>query len=1021
MVREPLDWRLGMSETKGFGWLHLTDLHVGIGADHFLWENHEQDVLDDLVQLHKECGPWDLLFFTGDLTQRGSQREFDAFTTRLEKVLKAVAALQDGKRPKLLPVPGNHDLQRPGKYSGPVGLAKQLPKDSGLREEFFSNPKADLRKAVLKAFKPWSKWWEGWLAKLPGATTGLLPGDYCWTAEIAGIKVGVVGLNTAALHLYDAPKETLTLDPRQLRTACGTTSKPWCKGLDVAFLLTHHPPNWLDHRGRDALASDINPPGAFAMHLFGHAHEGGFETTTVGAGPEKGSLLGRSLFGLEWLSEQQEHERAMGYLAGRTWLVRNKRLFQLWPRAGKKLPGGGWQVVADSDHYRLVREATQVFQIGTSPLSASAVEGEDDSVDDGEAPDRTASPVLGWTLINTDYLSQHAAPLTELRLERYFNGARPLWDTAQDERVPRRGAVKSAVNEVRFSHEYGGRTVVLLGGAGGEGKSTVLLQAAADLVRKYGFTAVWRKSGHVGLSAEEIASLPPGKWLVVTDDADQVSVALQRSHQLLVEAGRHDVHLLLGARDTDWRHVRGNDYTWGEDLELVELGRLDEDDARLVVRAWKATGHMGALNPEKSEWEHAASLVAASQVRAAKSTVGTFFGGVLALRFSPDGLVDHVRDLMGRLGKMPVGTCGQSLRDALVYAAILDAVEIDGIQEAVLATLLGVPPDRLRTEVVRQLGSEAATTSGGSQVRTRHIDIARAVVGVVLSSDTDDDLGEIYNKVISTAIRERRNVPGVWRGWLRDVAHIGPRLVLGLKGLGMDKPALLAVGVRAAQGAIVAGPTRIDYRVTLARTWRAGGENGKASEVLRAMAPNVDESEDRGESIRGFWYEWSVCEGVQGRYAEDVLLAAYSISDFLNPVPVSRDNAKLALAGLGSAFAKLASSLDADVFIAGLRAAVILGEPTYLIPLHRDAGAERRFSKLRKTADELDAPRGGPAQAYAWLADAVAAAEHATTDEELLALLQDGEFRFEALKSQLRSLTGKPKRRRRGAATRNSR
>ena len=63
----------------GFGWLHLTDLHVaGAGGFRTLWPNVEEQLLDDLAKLHARSGPWDLVLFSGDLTQRGSAAEFAA-------------------------------------------------------------------------------------------------------------------------------------------------------------------------------------------------------------------------------------------------------------------------------------------------------------------------------------------------------------------------------------------------------------------------------------------------------------------------------------------------------------------------------------------------------------------------------------------------------------------------------------------------------------------------------------------------------------------------------------------------------------------------------------------------------------------------------------------------------------------------------------------------------------------------------------------------------------------------------
>lgn len=59
-----------------FSWLHFTDLHQLEKSD---WRQPGvQDMLfKDLEILYDKSGPWDLVLFTGDLTFKGSQEEFD--------------------------------------------------------------------------------------------------------------------------------------------------------------------------------------------------------------------------------------------------------------------------------------------------------------------------------------------------------------------------------------------------------------------------------------------------------------------------------------------------------------------------------------------------------------------------------------------------------------------------------------------------------------------------------------------------------------------------------------------------------------------------------------------------------------------------------------------------------------------------------------------------------------------------------------------------------------------------------
>ena len=72
---------------SAFSWLHLTDLHFGLSGQHVLWPNLRQPFFADLAKLHRQTGPWDAVFFTGDLVQQGLPAEFqamqEAFLNRL--------------------------------------------------------------------------------------------------------------------------------------------------------------------------------------------------------------------------------------------------------------------------------------------------------------------------------------------------------------------------------------------------------------------------------------------------------------------------------------------------------------------------------------------------------------------------------------------------------------------------------------------------------------------------------------------------------------------------------------------------------------------------------------------------------------------------------------------------------------------------------------------------------------------------------------------------------------------------
>src|SRR5262249_34135274 len=130
-------------------WLHITDLHIREkpAKDDNLYHVIKGSFLDDLKFLHDSCGPWDLLFLTGDLVFSGTEAQFEQADELLDKLLDELHAL--GARPQVLAVPGNHDLERPEKV-----LAAELMKwDKDVRDSFFEKKKSTYRDMVKKAFQ----------------------------------------------------------------------------------------------------------------------------------------------------------------------------------------------------------------------------------------------------------------------------------------------------------------------------------------------------------------------------------------------------------------------------------------------------------------------------------------------------------------------------------------------------------------------------------------------------------------------------------------------------------------------------------------------------------------------------------------------------------------------------------------------------------------------------------------------------------------------------------------------------
>jgi tetratricopeptide (TPR) repeat protein len=333
-----------------FRWLHLTDLHLGMQGQSPLWPNVEDMFVNDLKLLHERVGAWDMVLFTGDLTQRGSEAEFDEVEKFLQKLWGQFK--QWGFTPQLLAIPGNHDLVRPADATDPALISLlhtwHLP---AVQTPFWDKADSPQRRLVAKAFQPFTDWWAN--TAIPKPTTfhlGLLPGDCATTVEVAdGLKIGIVGLNTAYLQLAEGDFQgKLWLDVRQLHEVCNRNAGDWTKQHDACLLLTHHPVQWLSTEAQTHFADEIHyPPERFVLHLFGHMHEGDLISVARGGGNERRAQQACSLFGMETWGKHKG-QRKHGYTLCQLELAETKLSFRSWPREATKIIGGGRRLQRDS-------------------------------------------------------------------------------------------------------------------------------------------------------------------------------------------------------------------------------------------------------------------------------------------------------------------------------------------------------------------------------------------------------------------------------------------------------------------------------------------------------------------------------------------------------------------------------------------------------------------------------------------------------------------------------------------------
>lgn len=303
--------------------LHFSDLHWGHALLPTLWPDVRTKLKQDVSRL-LQGDKVDLVLFTGDLTNTGTEPEFGGFQDWLDKIWKEL----DLGDAKLLAIPGNHDLQRANSHL--LALANCIARNFGvgfafwadsdllaitatwkrIREKFWNEPIDSYRRYVTERFHNYQAWWKTCPQRHESAHGGLLPGDFAATVVKDGVKFGFFGLNSAFRHISKGNFERrLDFDVRQFHEACKPDGPEWADGCQFRVLLTHHPLSWFIPQRAEAFEHEIL--SYFHCYLFGHMHEFKGQSERVGGLTRTHKIQAASLCGLEKYGNKDE--RRHGY------------------------------------------------------------------------------------------------------------------------------------------------------------------------------------------------------------------------------------------------------------------------------------------------------------------------------------------------------------------------------------------------------------------------------------------------------------------------------------------------------------------------------------------------------------------------------------------------------------------------------------------------------------------------------------------------------------------------------------
>lgn len=300
-----------------FNIIHISDLHMGMSGQKWMWPTFKTIFFNDLRNQYEKTGPWDLVIFSGDLTQSAHADEYAALTAALTELWDLFNAL--GCSPKLFVVPGNHDLQRLAQSDAHAIVLGNWWDTPEIHGDFWQDAASPYRSAVSEAFAAYTTWTKnlaGTKISLIADEVGLLPGDVSARLEKDGITLGLVGLNSAWLQLNNRNgSEKLNVHAHQLLNVTGSDPDGWVSSNTFNLLVTHHPTTWLHPKAVEHWNSEIYVNTRFGAHLFGHMHESVTGQVNFNGGVSKLAIQAPSIFGLETLGDGSE--RNHGYACGR--------------------------------------------------------------------------------------------------------------------------------------------------------------------------------------------------------------------------------------------------------------------------------------------------------------------------------------------------------------------------------------------------------------------------------------------------------------------------------------------------------------------------------------------------------------------------------------------------------------------------------------------------------------------------------------------------------------------------------
>lgn len=864
-----------MEEIK---WLHLSDFHTGK-------DNYGQIKLFKSIHTHmkeqkkKNFVP-DMIFITGDIANKGKKEEYTAFAN--EFLLPLIDIYET--LPKVYIVPGNHDLNREKCDVAALSLYK-VPEETKV---FFDTDEKGLEKRQ-QIFERFSGFRHG--VSIEGLC---FPVEDIFQKEAyfhdiwkkGNYQIGIAGINTAWLSSSDEDKEKLSFGKWALQEALDKL-----EGCNQKLILGHHPLDWLQEELRKQVMALLAKHKAIYLH--GHMHKNsGMHVAALNSG----------FLSLQCGAAFQARENEV-YYNSLYWgcLDLAENTVSIMPR---RWSAGNDKFVLDSsgnlpEDYRKEGTDTWVFPGIFLPVEAEKKKIEKNA--EIQAPP-------GWYWINDKFIRNRKEP-EKTDILKYFDGKEPSYNDIFSSYIPLRQIVYDLQKEYIKCNEENQTKCVLLSAAGGEGKTTIMLQTVRELCRENGWQALILRQPEkdTQLHEEQLLNFTKeGNWIIGVDNCFPVAQKLFGLLKKLKLRKYQHVHFLLCTRDTDWINSDADRLEWRSmgSFSRPRLKGINKEDAGRFIDAWKALGDEG-LGKLKglSDTEAKKRLIQSSRnEEISEPDEGALLGAMLATRYG-DELHDHVRAMLRRLEQIPLYQ--ETLLNAFAYIVAMHSEKLYFMSKPVMAQLYHCKEKEVKKNILGPLGDEAASAVSGDMIYTRHGYIAKTA-RKILDEEFHYDFDDIFIQMTQAAIEAHEKGEYVER--LENWRYISDHFV------NLNN----TLAVRIDRKVLELNPFDLYIIVHLSKLYREVGQPEQAVLLFRDVDYVVEN--------RPFFCEWALIEANIGNKAASVCLSAIALSDEVEKKMIDIKNARINLYSIALTFLELYRLYNNEIYFSAMSSALFLDE-----------------------------------------------------------------------------------------------